>query len=81
MMSFIEPLIAEESYECDCENDQEVLYDDSADQLEFMEEGKGVWYRHDIVVYIIILAWRMYYYGLKHLVIIVLYKVTIVIHF
>ncbi|XP_073534236.1 trafficking kinesin-binding protein 1 isoform X3 [Phyllobates terribilis] len=38
MMSFIEPLIEEESYECDCENDQEMLYDDSADQLEFMEE-------------------------------------------
>ncbi|XP_077125193.1 trafficking kinesin-binding protein 1 isoform X7 [Ranitomeya variabilis] len=38
MMSFIEPLIEEESYECDCENDPEILYDDSADQLEFMEE-------------------------------------------
>ncbi|KAG8572706.1 hypothetical protein GDO81_012134 [Engystomops pustulosus] len=37
-MSFIEPLIEEESYECDCENDQEELYDDSADQLEFVEE-------------------------------------------
>ncbi|XP_044150080.1 trafficking kinesin-binding protein 1 isoform X2 [Bufo gargarizans] len=38
MMSFIEPLIDEESYECDCENDQEIPYDDSADQLECMEE-------------------------------------------
>ncbi|KAM4029409.1 trafficking kinesin-binding protein 1 isoform 3-T3 [Anomaloglossus baeobatrachus] len=38
MMSFIEPLIEEESYECDCEDDQGMLCDDSADQLEFMEE-------------------------------------------
>ncbi|XP_073406195.1 trafficking kinesin-binding protein 1 isoform X1 [Dendrobates tinctorius] len=38
MMSFIEPLIEEESYECDCENYPDILDDDSADQLEFMEE-------------------------------------------
>ncbi|XP_075683204.1 trafficking kinesin-binding protein 1 isoform X4 [Rhinoderma darwinii] len=38
MMSFIEPLTEEESYECDCEDDQEMPYDHSADQLEFMEE-------------------------------------------
>ncbi|CAN2389656.1 Trafficking protein [Pristimantis euphronides] len=28
----------EEYYECDCESDHEKLYDDSAEQLEFMEE-------------------------------------------
>ncbi|XP_069814457.1 trafficking kinesin-binding protein 1 isoform X5 [Dendropsophus ebraccatus] len=33
-MSFID----EESYECDCENDQEMPYDDTADQLDFVEE-------------------------------------------
>ncbi|XP_063778466.1 trafficking kinesin-binding protein 1 isoform X2 [Pseudophryne corroboree] len=38
MMSFIKPLIEEESFEWDCENEQETLYDDSSEQLEFMEE-------------------------------------------
>ncbi|XP_056376587.1 trafficking kinesin-binding protein 1 isoform X8 [Hyla sarda] len=33
-MSFID----EESYECDCEDDQEIPYDDTADRLDFVEE-------------------------------------------
>ncbi|XP_018416579.1 PREDICTED: trafficking kinesin-binding protein 1 isoform X5 [Nanorana parkeri] len=38
MMSFIETLNDEESYECDCESEQEALYDDSSEQLDFMVE-------------------------------------------
>lgn len=41
-MSFIETLNEEECYECDCESEQEALYDDSSEQLEFMEEGKYI---------------------------------------
>ncbi|XP_077347680.1 trafficking kinesin-binding protein 1 isoform X4 [Lithobates pipiens] len=37
-MSFIETLNEEECYECDCESEQEALYDDSSEQLDFMEE-------------------------------------------
>nr|DBA24864.1 TPA: hypothetical protein GDO54_012462 [Pyxicephalus adspersus] len=37
-MSFMETLNEEESYEYDCESEQEALYNDSSEQLEFMEE-------------------------------------------
>lgn len=37
-MSFIGTLHYEESYEYDCEREHEALYDDSSEQLEFMQE-------------------------------------------
>ncbi|XP_053324415.1 trafficking kinesin-binding protein 1 isoform X3 [Spea bombifrons] len=37
-MSYIEPLLEEESYECDCENEPETAYDDTSEQLDFVEE-------------------------------------------
>ncbi|KAM8967333.1 trafficking kinesin-binding protein 1 [Pelodytes ibericus] len=38
MMSFFEPLIEEETYECDCENEQETIDDDISDPMVFEEE-------------------------------------------
>ncbi|OCT74247.1 trafficking kinesin-binding protein 1 isoform X2 [Xenopus laevis] len=37
-MSYFEPLTEEESYECDCENEQETSHEDTSDQLDFVEE-------------------------------------------